>query len=295
MRMRILVTGSKGFLGGNLYRNLIVSGEHDVISHSRDDGDLCDPVHVKDFLAQHQPTHIWHVAATPTTKLDETNFSRALLNNIQSTQNLLHFTPKGCHFLFPSSVLVYGETRSRSYPNKQPRPISVYGTGKLACENLIRTYNVSNNINYAILRLCAVVGPNMTHGLLPDLIRKYKTPGDTIELFGDKPGASKPFIHSDQVYDCLLKESHAISTGVNSGWSRFTTIYNISPEDRINVGRIASLTQQTLGLKKKKIIWRPDLVWKGDNRILSIGCNITYKIDSSKTALIKAIKENADL
>lgn len=284
--MKVLITGVGGFLGGNLYRNCIVNGIN-VVGHSRKDGDLCDAKHVKEFMELHNPTHIWHFAANPNSKLDEDNFSAAITNNILSTQNLLHYTPSGSNFLFASSVLVYGHTQSPRYFNSPTEPMGVYGAGKLACEKLVKIYAARNKFSYYNLRLSAVVGPNMTHGLLPDLIKKIKSPDKEIELFGAYPGSSKPFIHSDNVFAVLNRMCSIGFIGISSNQT------NISGFGIVNVNRIASIIQKKLGVKKK-IIWNPSKVWAGDNRKLLIQPSYQFRSDLSKSieSITKAIDEN---
>jgi nucleoside-diphosphate-sugar epimerase len=282
--VKVLITGANGFLGKNML-NACQAFNVPAIGHSRQDGDLCDPVHVKELLDRVQPTHIWHFAADPTSKLDITNFSKAIQNNILATQNLAHFTPHGCTFLFASSVLVYGQTRSQQHVRSTTKPISIYGAGKLACENIISIYSASNGFNYTNFRLCAAVGPNMTHGLLPDLIKKCKSPDSTLELFGASPGSTKPFIHTEDVFACFMNYTNHTNT--------FDTI-NLSGNGIVNVRRIASKVQKKLGTRKK-IKWNPNAVWFGDNRKLLIRQSWSMrqhiKFDSI-TAIQKAIDEN---
>jgi nucleoside-diphosphate-sugar epimerase len=283
--VKILITGTGGFLGGYMYKGLLNSSYINVIPHSRQDGDLCNPIHVKEFLERHQPTHIWHFAADPTSKLDDTNFSKAIQNNLLSTQNLLNFTPNGATFLFASSVLVYGETRSNQHVKSTTSPIGVYGAGKLACENLVKIYANTKGFNYTNFRLSAVVGPGMTHGLLKDVIRKCKSDDPELELFGSSPGSSKPFVYAEDVLNCFLK----YTLYGNS----FSTL-NVCGNGIVNVKRIAGMVQKRLGTKKK-IKWNPAAVWAGDNRKLLIRQSWSLKseiVHSSISAIQKAIDEN---
>jgi len=276
--MRILLTGSKGFIGSNLLRKLDET-DHITFPHHRQLGDLCDPNYVKWMINTFNPTHIWHCAADPTTKLDESNFSKAFQNNTLSTQNLCHYTPKECKFIFLSSILVYGDN---SRFHNVLHPTSIYGAGKIACESIVRAYSTLNEFDYSILRICATVGPNMTHGLLKDLIRKCQdNTTDTIELFGECPGSIKPFLHVDELYDAMIRN--------NDYNYRYSS--DLASENSISVDEVLNVVEKELGVVPKTRKWCPEKVWKGDNRLI-IGRNHYPVKFTAESAIAQAVREN---
>ena len=61
--MRVLVTGSTGFIGRNLFEQL--AGRHEVLAPPRRELDLLDGDGVRTWLRAHRPDAIVHSATTP--------------------------------------------------------------------------------------------------------------------------------------------------------------------------------------------------------------------------------------
>ena len=78
------------------------------------------------------------------------------------------------------------------------RPISHYGAAKLASEAFISSFSSLHIFQVWIARFCNTVGPNMTHGVIPDLIRKLKSNPTMLEVFGDGT-QTKPYIYIDDL------------------------------------------------------------------------------------------------
>jgi dTDP-4-dehydrorhamnose reductase len=69
--MKVLITGSTGFLGKNLAENL--SGKYDLLLPGHKDLDLLNSEAVKKYLAEHLPDVLIHTAGVGITRTDNTS------------------------------------------------------------------------------------------------------------------------------------------------------------------------------------------------------------------------------
>ena len=297
--MKLLITGASGFLGHhftNFFKNH--SKISSVYTLSRRGNvtyniDITDSNSVKSCLKECKPNIIIHLAANPLTKLDEINPTDIVKTNIVGTQNVLHYAPEGCRFLFASSIVVYGDLTNRFQENLLCKPTSVYGVTKLAGENLVQAYSSMGNVNGVSLRTCATVsGIKLTHGILKDFIEKSRSSDSIFTIFGDKPGTCKPYIHVEDVlsaFDNLIFQN-----------SEITGPINVCPNDEISALEVANIVLDTINKTKNKEIkfLGEKTIWKGDNKILRASASNMEKLgwirkyNTSKDAIKQAVLEN---
>lgn len=162
--MKILITGSSGFLGGIIEKEL--SKQYMIrLGRSNKSGILCD-------LAINVPKLnltcdlIIHSAgkahSIPKTIRQKEEFFDV---NVTGTRNLLRgldqspTLPKA--FVFISSVAVYGLDKGRNI--KELHPLNAkdpYGVSKIQAEEIIQEWCFKNNVICTILRLPLLVGQN---------------------------------------------------------------------------------------------------------------------------------------
>lgn len=96
----------------------------------------------------------------------------------------------GCHprLVFPSSRLVYRGSDVALREDDVCEPKTIYAVNKLACENLLRVYSNSFNIDYTIYRICVpygnVIGTEYSYGTVGAFM-KQASENQVIRLFGD--------------------------------------------------------------------------------------------------------------
>ena len=178
---RCLVTGGAGFIGSTIVDQLLDAGAAEVIAldnfvrgsgnnltaareragFSVVRGDICDATLVDDLMAGMD--FVFHQAALRITRCAEAP-REAVEVLINGTQNVLesavrHQVKK---VVAASSASVYGDP---SYlPMDESHPFNnrtMYGAGKIACEQMLRAYYTTSSLSYAAFRYFNVYGPRM--------------------------------------------------------------------------------------------------------------------------------------
>lgn len=148
------------------YRRLRIQGIEDKIVIER--GEAKHFTVLNKIINQYKPEFIFHLAALPLAKLDNLNTEEARSGSVDSTTNLLEiigqmksqngYCPK--RFVYASSSMVYGDFMGDSANEGHPlNPKEIYGTMKLAGENITRGLGNFFDVPYSIVRPSAVYGP----------------------------------------------------------------------------------------------------------------------------------------
>lgn len=174
--MRILCTGSAGFIGSHLVDELIHQGhtvfgidnlsigsEKNISPEAKRNFYKCDlrrrdMTHLIMRIAR--PQIVYHAAAWAHEGLSQFCPTLIMENNMTATMNILtaSIKQKVKRFIYFSSMAVYGE-QIPPFNEKMPRkPVDIYGIMKTACENSIEVLCRVHDIEYTILRLHNVIG-----------------------------------------------------------------------------------------------------------------------------------------
>lgn len=320
--MRIVVTGSEGFIGKNLI-SLLNKTNHEIFKFARPKKrsieeasdpklfslDLTDNILVRYFLNQINPDCIIHLAGNPNVNGKITDL---ITNNITTTFNLLDNCKDECRFIYASSATVYGPYNSTlfnstlqktkiikggSIESDRLNPSSIYAATKMAGEAYIDMFNKDGLVNGVSLRFSANCGTNSTHGVVKAIIEKVESNSEYLELFGDFPGSQKPITF-------VLDTATAIISCIES---TYCGTLNISVEDNIYIKDIANIIMNELGINKPIKWLGKDSLWKGDDQKVLLNCEKAKKeigweprFKTSKDAIIQTCinhlnKKMADL
>ena len=187
---RYLVTGSAGFIGAWVTRNLLQAGEdvvafdlstdrrrlHNLVADEEVSGvrfvqgDITDGAAVRHVVSRHKITHIIHLAAlqVPFCQADPVLGARV---NVVGTANVFEAARAAGirHLTYASSAAVFGleeEYDSGPLPNDAPlRPRTLYGVYKQANEGMARVYWLDHGISSIGLRPYVVYGVGRDQGL----------------------------------------------------------------------------------------------------------------------------------
>ena len=258
--MKVLVTGGSGFIGKHLCKHLKEQG-YEVFPTYRntkiEDGWCCNLTSLsatRYMLNKIQPDVIVHCAANPNPKHPEA-VGDMLNDNVLTTLNLLESAPEKSQFIFLSSISVYGNGGRFELPS------TLYGATKLCCEKIMIAYSQLKELDTHSIRTCAVVGPDTTHGLLYDIRRKLKSDSPELELFGDEPGTSKPYVH---VNDLVSFISNIIKSPRETNFFLLNQT-DFGPDGCISVKEIAEAAMEVLNIHKPIKWLGSGTIWKGDN------------------------------
>jgi nucleoside-diphosphate-sugar epimerase len=175
--LKILLTGSNGFLGKYIYEWLSLNHQVYRLCRSqtcdfRNDLAECIPSFSQDFEIVVHAAGKAH--STPKNNFEIDQFNKI---NVQGTLNLLKgltkiSTPK--YFVFISSVSVYGLSSGLNISENSPLLANdPYGISKINAEKVIINWCDEHNVKCTILRLPIIVGINPP-GNLGDMIKGLK-------------------------------------------------------------------------------------------------------------------------
>jgi len=178
--MRILITGSSGFLG-SLFTTYL-AGKHEFICPKREDIDFSNPQLVYDYFMQQDFDVCFHLAANGQTKICEENPELTHKINTQTTNEIAKVCKeKKARLIFFSTEQVYnGQSQGPFTEEIPPKSITNYGLQKIEAEQFI----TSNLDDYLILRLSWMFGlssknikasPNIIKNVLTALLYRQAT------------------------------------------------------------------------------------------------------------------------
>ena len=220
--MRILITGSNGFVGGSVGRWAARAG-HEVLGVARAsqpaagwpgayvqaDAQTSDLV---ELVRAYAPDVLLHgagtasVAASLKMPLDDL---RAAVMTWANTLDAVRRSGLRPLVLFPSSAAVYGNPAA--LPVKEAAsvaPISPYGFHKGACELLAHEYAECFGLDVTVCRLFSIFGPPQRRLLVWELYRQCAAAGATVWLEGT--GAeTRDYLHIADIAAALVAVADA--------------------------------------------------------------------------------------
>jgi UDP-glucose 4-epimerase len=222
--MKILITGSRGFVGGSVGRFAAHKG-HDVLGISRAAQPAADwpgayesaDVVSADFsqtIREFAPDAIFHAAGTASVgasfaaPLDDLRASLLTWANVLNSVRRSTVQPL---LLFPSSGAVYGQLDRLPVAEDAPvRPISPYGFHKAACELLAREYATCFGQSIIVCRMFSLFGAAQRRLLIWELFQQFAGANHTVWLQGS--GAeTRDYLSADDLAAAVLElmESHS--------------------------------------------------------------------------------------
>lgn len=161
-RIKILVSGSKGFIGSNISSylankkyELFGVDVKDIKENRYYNIDLAKKTDTKKLIDKINPDIIIHTVGLSSLKACEENPSLAEKINIKTTTNITDaIKNKSCKLIFISSDYVFEGNKGNYKECDQTRPKTIYGKNKLEAERYIK----KNLKKYIIIRTSNVYG-----------------------------------------------------------------------------------------------------------------------------------------
>lgn len=210
--MKVLLTGSRGFVGSHLLKRLILDyGKECVVALTSKEISDCESYIYQSFGNFNLSNHCFndidivvHAGAFTPKTTDQANCISSSNSNIHFTNQLLSaLGPQTKKIVYLSTLDVYAAEQliTESSPLD---PASLYGMSKLYCERMIKAYGEENEVDIQILRLGHVYGPGEEayQKLLPTIIKNVLC-DNPVEIWGD--GAIlRSFIYIGDVVNAIL-------------------------------------------------------------------------------------------
>lgn len=239
--MKILMTGSTGFVGQAVLKQVISGGHKDevvLLSSKQNDAfptclyhfdgerytwDLSPDIHT-----------LVHIGAwIPKSTKESQNIDKGF-GNITFTKSLLQSLPNLKRLVFISTIDVYAPTTEPICEDSLVKPISIYGYSKLYCEEMVKAWSEQNGVDCCILRLGHIygVGEAAYKKLIPMFIQQA-IKNEPIHIFSTG-NELRSFLHVD---DCA-------SVIWQAALGRMQGLYNVVSERAVSVKDIAFTIKQ---------------------------------------------------
>ncbi len=277
--MRAVVTGGAGFIGSNLVDALVARGDEVVVvdnlsSGKRGNVNSAAQLVEADIRSASLPDGdvVFHLAAQADvpTSVAKPDFDAEV--NVVGTVRVLQ-AAGGRPVVFTSTGgAIYGECERPAREDDPRRPLSPYGTAKLAGEEYLATWNRLHGTAHTALRFANVYGPRQEAGLEGGVVAIFleaMAAGKETKIFGDGR-QTRDFVHVDDVVRALLA---APGTGsvFNIGSGRETSVLELHERCRAVAGdgrepsmeeaREGDVQRSTLDVSRAadELGWRPEV------------------------------------
>ncbi|MFC5435729.1 NAD-dependent epimerase [Rhodanobacter umsongensis] len=286
--MRILVTGTAGFIGAALAQRLLARGDvihgfdnhndyydptlkearlarfadHPNYTHQR--ADLADADAVDQAFATFKPQRVVNLAAQAGVRYSIRNPRAYVRSNLAGFVNVL----EGCrdhkveHLVYASSSSVYGANRKLPFAVEDAvdHPVSLYAASKKANELMAHTYSHLYGLPTTGLRFFTVYGPWGRPDMSPILFADRISRGEPIDVF-NFGHHSRDFTYIDDIVEGVIRTlDHPAEPDPaynaelpNPGTSNAPyRVYNLGNDQPVQLLRFIELLEQNLGRTVEK-------------------------------------------
>jgi UDP-glucose 4-epimerase len=250
--MRAIVTGGAGFIGSHVADALAARGDEvhvldDLSSGRRENvpagaelhvADIRDPGAVFDAV---RPEVVFHLAAQASVSV---SVAKPLFDaevNVLGTVALLDAAlPHGAQLVFSSTGgAIYGECQTPATEEWERRPLSPYGTSKLAGEEYLASWNRLHGTRHVALRYGNVYGPRQDpHGEagVVAIFLRAVADGPRPSIFGDG-SQERDYVYVGDVARATLAATQLEGGVLNVATGRPTSVLELVDAMRRATGR----------------------------------------------------------
>jgi UDP-glucuronate 4-epimerase len=286
--MRVLVTGSAGFIGAALTERLLGRGDqvhgidnhndyydpalkearlarfatHPHYTHLR--GDVADAGAVNQVFHDFQPQRVVNLAAQAGVRYSLKNPHAYAQSNLVGFVNILEACRhhKVDHLVYASSSSVYGANRKLPFAVEDAvdHPVSLYAASKKANELMAHTYSHLYDLPTTGLRFFTVYGPWGRPDMSPILFADRIVRGEPIDVF-NHGNHSRDFTYVDDIVEGVIRTLDHIArpdlnydaTYPNPGTSSAPyRLYNIGNDQPVQLMHFIELMERNLGRTVEK-------------------------------------------
>ena len=283
--MKVLVTGTAGFIGSHVAIKLLERGDEVIGFDSLSDyydvnlkkarlarflehpnythihADLADRAAVEAAFATHKPQRVINLAAQAGVRYAAENPHVYVSSNITGFLHIL----EGCrhhgveHLVFASTSSVYGANTKMPFSEHQSteHPLTLYAATKKANEQMAHSYAHLYGIPSTGLRFFTVYGPWGRPDMALFLFTRAILAGEPIKVFNHGKH-KRSFTYIDDIVEGVIRTLEKVPTA-NPAWNSDAPdpassnvpyrIYNIGNEQPVELLRYIEVLEQCLGRK----------------------------------------------
>ena len=286
--MRVLVTGSAGFIGSFTSHRLLDRGDtvvgidnlndyydvslkqarlerllkHDGYTHNKID--IADRSAVDEVLRTHKPDRIVHLAAQAGVRYSLENPYAYIEANIVGFLNILESVrARGIeHLVYASSSSVYGSNTNMPFSvhDNVDHPVSLYAATKKSNELMAHTYSHLFGISCTGLRFFTVYGPWGRPDMALFKFTRQILAGEPIDVY-NYGNHRRDFTYIEDIVEGILRVLDRPATS-NPDWSGDSPdphsssapyrLYNIGSNNPVDLLRYIEVLEETLGIEAEK-------------------------------------------
>ena len=284
--MKVLVTGTAGFIGSHVALQLLERGDEVIGFDSLNDyydvdlkkarlarfmehpgythihADLADRTAVESAFATHKPRRVINLAAQAGVRYAAENPHIYVASNVTGFLHIL----EGCrrhdveHLVFASTSSVYGANTAMPFSEHQPteHPLTLYAASKKANEQMAHSYAHLYGIPCTGLRFFTVYGPWGRPDMALFLFTKAILAGEPIKVFNHGKH-KRSFTYVDDIVEGVVRALDTLPEK-NSSWNGNLPdpassgvapyrLYNIGNAEPVELLRYIAVLEQCLGRK----------------------------------------------
>ena len=284
--MKVLVTGTAGFIGSHVALKLLERGDEVIGFDSLNDyydvnlkkarlarfmdcpgythihADLADRAAVESAFARHEPQRVINLAAQAGVRYAAENPYIYVASNVTGFLHVL----EGCrqhgveHLVFASTSSVYGANTSLPFSEHQSteHPLTLYAASKKANEQMAHSYAHLYGIPCTGLRFFTVYGPWGRPDMALFLFTKAILAGEPIKVF-NHGRHKRSFTYVDDIADGVIRALDTLPHR-DAGWNGNAPdpassgvapyrLYNIGNAEPVELLRYIAVLEQCLGRK----------------------------------------------
>lgn len=286
--MKILVTGTAGFIGSAVAMTLLGRGDEVIGIDNLNDyydvqlkrdrlarlldhanyrhltQDIEDTQAMASIFQQHQPERVVHLAAQPGVRYSLENPHVYVQSNIVGFLNIL----EGCrnigvqHLVYASTSSVYGANTNMPYSVEQNvnHPLSLYAATKKSNEVMAHCYSHLFQLPMSGLRFFTVYGPWTRPDMALMMFTRKMLAGEPIDVF-NYGHHRRDFTYVDDIVEGVVRTLDKVATA-NPAWnsdqpdpatsSAPWRLYNIGSNRPVELNRYIEVLEQCLGVNADK-------------------------------------------
>ena len=286
--MKILVTGTAGFIGANLAGQLLDRGDEvigiDNINDYYDpslklarldmltsrEGFIEKRISIEDkeemdkVFNEHKPDRVVNLAAQAGVRYSLENPYAYIDSNVYGFMNIL----ENCrhheieHLVYASSSSVYGAHTKMPFSvhDHVDHPVSLYAATKKSNELMAHTYSHLFNIPTTALRFFTVYGPWGRPDMAMITFTRKIIAGEPIDVF-NHGNHKRDFTYIDDIVEGVIRALDNIAAP-NAQWDADTPdsatsaapyrVYNIGNSEPVNLMRYIEVLEDCLGIKAER-------------------------------------------